>query len=102
MSRSAALPSASGPDADPHHAVDVPWTKSTFSGTGNCVEVAVTAQQVMVRDSKNPQGPVLTFTPAEWDCFLVGVHRGQFTRGKLRTRTRAWARRTRPLLPSAG
>jgi hypothetical protein len=47
------------------------WRKSSFSGdTGNCVEVAVSAGAVAVRDSKNPTGPVLEF-PAraltQWD-----------------------------------
>lgn len=53
---------------------DLPWEfrKSSYSGGGNnCVEVATNvAGVVAVRDSKNPGGPVLTFTPAEWREFL--------------------------------
>jgi len=33
---------------------------------------------VAVRDSKNRQGPVLTFTPAEWQEFTAGVRGGEF------------------------
>ncbi len=33
---------------------------------------------VAVRDSKDRQGPVLTFTPAEWRAFVVGVRSGEF------------------------
>jgi hypothetical protein len=33
---------------------------------------------VAVRDSKNPHGPRLTFTPAQWRAFLAGVRRGEY------------------------
>ena len=57
------------------------WRKSTRSGGsgGNCVEVAYPGDgTIRVRDSKNPDGPVLTFTPAEWDAFLDGAKDGEF------------------------
>ena len=56
------------------------WKKSTKSGSngGQCVEVASDADNIHVRDSKDPHGPVLTFTPAEWDAFLDGARRGEF------------------------
>jgi len=56
------------------------WFKSTFSGDsgGNCVEVAVLAGGVAVRDSKDPAGPALIFTVAEWLAFLAGAAEGQF------------------------
>lgn len=52
--------------------VSVRWFKSTYSETsGQCVEVAfLTGGRVGVRDSKNPDGPALTFTSAEWDACL--------------------------------
>ena len=47
----------------------VQWRKSSHSGSnGHCVEVA---GGVQVRDSKDPGGPVLTFTPAEWRAFIA-------------------------------
>lgn len=59
------------------------WRKSSLSGNngGDCVEVAELkgdAKVVAVRDSKDPDGPKLFFTPAEWDTFLNGVKAGQF------------------------
>ena len=56
------------------------WIKSSLSyANGNCVEVASLPDgQVGVRDSKNPGGPVLRFTSAEWRAFLGGVHNGEF------------------------
>jgi uncharacterized protein DUF397 len=52
------------------------WVKSSYSsGQGdNCVEVAVLADGgFAVRDSKDPNGPVLGFTADEWRAFVGGV-----------------------------
>lgn len=46
--------------------------------SNGCVEVAFVDNQVAVRDSKHRGGPVLVFTPAEWEAFLGGVSDGQF------------------------
>ena len=56
------------------------WQKSSYSGVnGNCVEVARNLPGVVaVRDSKNPDGPALAFSPAEWRAFAVGVAAGEF------------------------
>ena len=59
------------------------WRKSTRSGNGgNCVEVATNLVEtdgvVLVRHSKNPTGPALIFTPAEWEAFIGGVEDGEF------------------------
>lgn len=44
------------------------WRTSSYSNwTSNCVEVAPCAQ---VRDSKDPDGPVLTFTSRQWEAFV--------------------------------
>ena len=32
----------------------------------------------MVRDSKNPDGAVLAFTPAQWEAFIAGIKDGEF------------------------
>ncbi|MEU1982819.1 DUF397 domain-containing protein [Nocardia sp. NPDC019395] len=58
------------------------WFKSSKSG-GNqdCVEAAHLGEGfVGVRDSKNPTGPALVFTPGEWDAFLAGAKDGEFGR----------------------
>ncbi|MGW0051069.1 DUF397 domain-containing protein [Nocardia cyriacigeorgica] len=58
------------------------WFKSSRSVGGNdCVEVAHLGQgRVGVRDSKNPSGPALVFTPSEWDSFLTRARAGRFDR----------------------
>ncbi|MEV4187115.1 DUF397 domain-containing protein [Streptosporangium canum] len=72
------------------------WRKSSFSGNngGDCVEVAelkdVTGglghkaghtDLIAVRDSKDPDGPKLFFTPTEWDAFINGVKASEFDLG---------------------
>ncbi|MFY1689207.1 DUF397 domain-containing protein [Plantactinospora sp. WMMB782] len=50
------------------------WRRSSRSGQngGNCVEVADNLPgRVLVRDSKDPHGPVLTFTPDTWHAFVT-------------------------------
>ena len=57
------------------------WRKSTRSGPdgGNCVEVAeLSGGRRGVRDSKNPTGPALVFTPGEWNAFIEGAKDGEF------------------------
>jgi hypothetical protein len=47
--------------------------------SGGCVGVAALPDGgVAVRDTKTADGPVLTFTAAEWDAFLRGVAAGEF------------------------
>ena len=52
------------------------WRKSSYSSGngGNCVEVAANgAGVVAVRDSKDPDGPALVFTPADWSAFIASL-----------------------------
>lgn len=67
------------------------WRKSSFSeGANGCVELAVAevapadashrdaGKLYLVRDSKNPDGPVLAIAPGEWGTFIGGVKDGRF------------------------
>ena len=49
-------------------ASELSWRKSSYSGGegGNCLEVQAAPDTVKVRDSKNPAGPRLAFTPRAW------------------------------------
>ncbi|MEV0640293.1 DUF397 domain-containing protein [Streptomyces sp. NPDC050619] len=51
------------------------WGKSSYSSNegGNCVEVATHPAAVHVRDSKNPGGAILTVSPSAWTTFLGRV-----------------------------
>ena len=57
------------------------WRRSSFSGgQGNCIEVASNvAGCVAMRDSKNPDGAVLSFPQAEWAAFVESVKGSQIS-----------------------
>jgi hypothetical protein len=54
------------------------WRKSAHSTANGCVEVGLVEDQIVVRDSKDREGPVLTFTAHEWEAFLGGARDGEF------------------------
>ena len=56
----------------------IAWRKSTASGSGSCVEVAVVGGSVLIRDSANPYGMTLKLLPAAWSAFIARAHRNDF------------------------
>lgn len=54
------------------------WQRSSKCEQGACVEVALDAAGVLVRDGKDPDGPRLAFTREEWDAFVAGCKAGEF------------------------
>jgi len=59
----------------------VTWRKSTRSGAaGHCVEIANVPAAVLVRDSKDADGPMLSFGTPDWTGFLAGIRAGEFDR----------------------
>lgn len=61
----------------------VKWRKSTYSnGQGGCMDVAAGVTGLIpVRDSKDPHGPALRFTPEAWRSFVAGVQAGDLPAG---------------------
>lgn len=58
------------------------WRKSSYSAdTFNCLEIAEHRGQILVRDSKDPFGPVLAFGSPDWRSFVAAVRAGQLDRG---------------------
>ena len=57
---------------------DIPWRTAVKSGAENCVQVARRDGVIMIADSKNPSGPVLSYTLPEFDAFLDGAKKGEF------------------------
>ncbi|MEV2239796.1 DUF397 domain-containing protein [Micromonospora sp. NPDC049891] len=51
---------------------EIVWIKSSRSTlTQECVEVAGTCAQILVRDSKDPAGPMLAFDRPAWRTFVL-------------------------------
>src|SRR6185312_11057535 len=74
--RRPSIGTATGPRQHPamrSEQMNARWVKSSFSfANGNCVEVAgLPGDSVGIRDSRDPGGPVLSFTRAEWAAFLA-------------------------------
>ncbi|MGH3225213.1 MAG: DUF397 domain-containing protein [Streptosporangiaceae bacterium] len=57
------------------------WSKSSYSSAnGQCIQVARNLPGlVAVRDSKNPDGPKLIFSPGDWRTFVSGVKSANFS-----------------------
>lgn len=55
------------------------WLKAQDSTPfGQCVEIAAASGGIAIRDSKNPDGPVLLYTRDEFATFLHGAQNGEF------------------------
>lgn len=57
---------------------DTPWTKATASNPkGACVQVRLHHGRPEVRDSKNPDGPILELSPASTGAWLDAARSGE-------------------------
>jgi Domain of unknown function (DUF397) len=56
------------------------WRKSSYSNGagGMCVEVARITDGAAVRDSKDPDGPILVFSARPWSTFVGHARAGEF------------------------
>lgn len=54
---------------------DLNWRKSTYSGDsgGDCVEVGTATGVVLVRDTTDRDGGMLSVTPGAWSTFLAAL-----------------------------
>ena len=55
------------------------WRKSSYTGAngGDCVELADLDRSIVVRDSKDPDGPRLTVPRRAWAALLMDVRHGR-------------------------
>jgi hypothetical protein len=57
----------------------VSWRKSAASGPSNCIEVAAHGGSVLIRDSADPSGVVLSLPSRAWSAFLASARTGDVT-----------------------
>lgn len=54
------------------------WRVALRCNGGECIRVAPHGNQIIIGDTKNPKGPVLTYSRDEWHAFVDGVRQGDF------------------------
>jgi Domain of unknown function (DUF397) len=65
---------AAGPEA-----IALRWrTARRSAGNGACVEIAPADGSILVRDSKDQDGPVMPYSGTSWRTFLAAAKAGQF------------------------
>jgi hypothetical protein len=57
---------------------DISWRVSRTCESGACVGVARQGDSVVLGNTSQPDGPVQTYTTAEWKAFLAGAKQGDF------------------------
>lgn len=75
-------------------AAEQEWRKAQRCGTDTCVEVAKLADEVAVRDSTLPDGPVLRFPRPDWVGFVADLRSEPAGRGQP-IKKRPWYKRRR-------
>ena len=64
--------------ANPSAPGDLDWRVSRTCDGGACVMVARQGDRVVFGNTRHPNGPVYTYTRAEWNAFLAGAKLGDF------------------------
>ncbi|WP_091559875.1 DUF397 domain-containing protein [Micromonospora pattaloongensis] len=54
------------------------WQRAEGDDSEGAVEIAFVDDLIGMRNSADPDGPVLVFTQAEWDAFVAGAQDGEF------------------------
>lgn len=57
---------------------ELSWHIAASCESGACVQVAAAGENIVLGDSKRPDGPLLSYTRAEWNAFVIGIKRGEF------------------------
>lgn len=52
------------------------WRKATFCASGECIEVSQQSGAIMVRDSVQPHGAVLTYAASDWQTLVRSIKAG--------------------------
>jgi predicted secreted Zn-dependent protease len=66
------------PNSVPPTLGKITWKVAQKCNEGGCIRVASQSDQILIGDSKNPSGLVLSYTRDEWNAFVEGVRHGDF------------------------
>ena len=64
----------------PPTVAELNWQVAQKCNGGACIRVASHGEQIVIGDSKNPGGPILTYSRSEWTAFVDGIREGDFDR----------------------
>jgi hypothetical protein len=64
--------------SDKERDYSISWRKASACHQGSCIEVAQINDSIAIRDSKDPDGPILLYSSEEWKTFLSGAKGGEF------------------------
>ena len=56
----------------------LPWLTALSCDGGACVQVAADQDTILIRNSRQPDGPLVEYTPEEWHEFVSGIKKGDF------------------------
>ena len=59
--------------------VQLTWRKASFCASGECVEVAQRDEVIILRDSTQPSGHMLSYGAREWRSFVHTVKASEFS-----------------------
>jgi predicted secreted Zn-dependent protease len=54
------------------------WLTALNCDGGACVQVAADQNTILIRNSRQPDGPLIEYTPEEWHEFVSGIKKGDF------------------------
>jgi predicted secreted Zn-dependent protease len=54
------------------------WHTALNCDGGTCVQVAADQNAILIRNSRQPDGPLVEYTPEEWHEFVSGIKKGDF------------------------
>lgn len=63
---------------DSFSSTDLAWRRALICDAASCVEVAPAHGMIAMRNSADPDGPILQYTADEWIIFLKGAKKGDF------------------------
>lgn len=70
--------SVTPPDLSPSARDSLVWRVALDCDAGSCIRVAPHEGMIVIGDTKNPDGPVLSYSHYEWLAFVKGIRQGDF------------------------